>query len=157
MTASMGSRKRKAGEGARRRVAPGPQAARRNNLKPLPIVDDRPSWLKSIMGIQTAISGVTLLMVATTLGVYGWSVNSQQRWGENYRRLETLRRNERQLIAGTEAMKTQHPPKPPTPSSWASKPKNLKTPSSSSPPPPRPIPNHQTPLPATPPASPLGY
>lgn len=126
MTASMGSSRRKVGSrpqaprsatpaAPRSRARQGspmatnPRQIRRrpapNNVKPLPIIDDRPSWLRSIMGVQTAVAGVTFLLVAGTLGVYGWSVNSQQRWGESYRRLETLRRNERQLVAGTEAIK----------------------------------------------------
>jgi hypothetical protein len=158
MTASMGSRKRKVGSrpSAPRQMSPGPQLSRRTNLKPLPIVDDRPSWLKSIMGIQTTVAGVTLLMVGSTLGVYGWSVNSQQRWGENYRRLETLRRNERQLIAGTEAMK-HNIAQTADPKMLGLETKKSENTVFVQPAPPRPIPTHQTPTPAAPPASPLGY
>ncbi len=77
----------------------------RGSLRPLPIVDSRPGWLRSLMGLQAAAAGTTLALIASALGAYGWSVHSQQSWGESYRRLEVLRRNERQLMAGTEMLK----------------------------------------------------
>jgi hypothetical protein len=44
-------------------------------------------------------------MCSLSLGVYGWSISSQQFWGQEYHRLEQLRRDERQLVAGTEMLK----------------------------------------------------
>jgi hypothetical protein len=79
--------------------------AQRGSLRPLPVVDNRPGWLRKLIGLQTAVAGTTLVLIASALGVYGWSVHSQQSWGDSYRRLEVLRRNERQLMAGTEMLK----------------------------------------------------
>jgi hypothetical protein len=46
-----------------------------------------------------------LSICSLSLAVYGWSLSSQQFWGQEYHRLEELRRDERQLVAGTEMLK----------------------------------------------------
>jgi hypothetical protein len=43
----------------------------------------------------------------SVLTVYGWTVYVQQRWGQEYSKFETLKKQERQLISGNEALKNQ--------------------------------------------------
>jgi hypothetical protein len=41
------------------------------------------------------------------LGVYAWTVYIQQMWSKEYRQLENLQRQERQMTAANEALKSQ--------------------------------------------------
>lgn len=40
----------------------------------------------------------TCLLISSTLGVYGWSVYTQQLWNQSYQDLQSLQRSERELI-----------------------------------------------------------
>lgn len=64
-----------------------------------------PVWLRALKKIEKLSITATLLLVGSAVVTYGWAVYSQQLWGKNYSRLETLRRNERQLLKGSELMK----------------------------------------------------
>lgn len=64
-----------------------------------------PMWLRAVIGLQRRSTPITLLLVASTLPVYGWSVYTQRAWGEAYQKLEQLQRHERQLIAAQEIRK----------------------------------------------------
>jgi hypothetical protein len=66
-----------------------------------------PQWLQRLVKLQNQVWVTTIVLSAAALGVYSWSVYSQQQWGQAYRRLEHLRRNERQLISGSEMIKNQ--------------------------------------------------
>ena len=50
---------------------------------------------------------VTFLLVTTTLTIYSWTVYTQQQWTRDYRKLEDLQRQERQLTTANEVMKNQ--------------------------------------------------
>jgi hypothetical protein len=77
-------------------------------LRPLYLGDNRlPSWLQRLLKVQQQVWMATVLLAIGTLVAYGLSVYSQQQWGAEYRDLERLRRNERQLISGSEMMKSQ--------------------------------------------------
>lgn len=56
-----------------------------------------PMWLMRFYTLHRYSSVATFLLVATTLVVYGWTVYSQELWSQNYRRLQNLQRQERQL------------------------------------------------------------
>lgn len=66
-----------------------------------------PMWLLRLCIMQRYSSIVTFLVVAAALAVYGLTVYYQQLWSEAYRKLETLQRNERQLEATNEVLKSQ--------------------------------------------------
>lgn len=71
----------------------------------LPNSQSVPLWLLLLRYWQRNTSVVTFILVTTTLTVYGWTVYSQQRWSQEYRKLVTLQRDERQLTTTTELMK----------------------------------------------------
>lgn len=78
-----------------------------NTLKVLPHSPQKPVWLQSLQSLQRTSSIVALVLLGTALSFYGSTVYSQQRWSEEYQKLETLRRSERQLSAAGEALKHQ--------------------------------------------------
>jgi Na+(H+)/acetate symporter ActP len=67
------------------------------NLPMMPNSVAVPIWLMRFYTLQRYSSVTTFLLVATTLIVYGLTVYSQELWGQNYRRLQNLQRQERQL------------------------------------------------------------
>jgi hypothetical protein len=82
--------------------------ARKPKVHPLQLMDQSlPQWLQRLVKLQQQVWVTTIVLSAAALGVYSWSVYSQQQWGQAYRRLEHLRRNERQLISGSEMIKNQ--------------------------------------------------
>ena len=56
-----------------------------------------PVWLRALKKIENLSVVVALLLVSSAVVTYGWAVYSQ--------RLDTLRRDERQLLKGSELMK----------------------------------------------------
>jgi hypothetical protein len=60
-----------------------------------------------LLRFQQTASLMTLLLAAGVLITYGWTVYIQQRWGQQYDRLETLKKQERQLISANEVLKNQ--------------------------------------------------
>jgi hypothetical protein len=50
---------------------------------------------------------IMILMVAAALGMYGWTVFSQQLWSHQYQKLQTLQRNERDLMTANEMLKNE--------------------------------------------------
>jgi hypothetical protein len=84
------------------------RSGRKPTLHPLQLRDQSlPQWLQRLVKLQQHVWVTTIVLAAAALGVYSWSVYSQQQWGQAYRRLEHLRRNERQLISGSEMIKNQ--------------------------------------------------
>jgi hypothetical protein len=90
-----------------RSPAPTPLKGRslRSSLKAMPNRMPLPVWLRALKKIERISITVTLLLVGSAVATYGWAVYSQQLWGKDYSRLDTLRRNERQLLKGSELMK----------------------------------------------------
>ena len=66
-----------------------------------------PIWLSSLIFLKRSSDVVTFLLVAATLSVYSWTVYTQQQWAQEYRKLETLQRNERHLTMANEGIKDQ--------------------------------------------------
>jgi hypothetical protein len=62
-------------------------------------------WLRSLVIIQRSTSVVFFLSVAGLLCVYTATVYTQQLWTREYRKLESLQRQERQMIAANEVLK----------------------------------------------------
>ncbi|MEC4986725.1 MAG: hypothetical protein SAJ37_23145 [Oscillatoria sp. PMC 1068.18] len=66
-----------------------------------------PFWLRLLMFLQYSSSVVTFSLVTGTLIIYAWTVYTQQQWSKEYKKLETLQRNERQLTTTNESLKSQ--------------------------------------------------
>jgi hypothetical protein len=74
---------------------------------PMPSSESVPWWLRSLCTLERRCSSVTILLMVTTLTVYGWTVYSQQMWSKAYRKLGTLQRDERQLTTTNEVLKNK--------------------------------------------------
>ena len=75
---------------------------------PLPTMPNSgtvPLWLLRLYTFHRYSSVLAFLLVASTLAVYGWTVYSQELWGQSYRRLQNLQRHER-LLTTTNATLT---------------------------------------------------
>ncbi|RMH75145.1 MAG: hypothetical protein D6680_12725 [Cyanobacteria bacterium J007] len=66
-----------------------------------------PTWLKTLFQVHSLCSVTTFVLAFVALTLYGNTVYSQQQWGQQYRELEKLRHQERQLMAAREALKNQ--------------------------------------------------
>ncbi|MEG3862617.1 hypothetical protein [Microcoleus sp. herbarium12] len=87
---------------------PGPQARPGSSvLKVLPDRQWQPVWLRSLLQVQRASSALALLLLGGSLSLYGLTVYSEQRWSQEYQKLETLRLREQQLSAASEVLKHQ--------------------------------------------------
>jgi hypothetical protein len=75
-----------------------------SKIERLPTVK-RPIWLQALISLHFISSFSTFILISGALGVYGWSVYTQQSWGRAYRYLETLQRHERQLTTTNETIK----------------------------------------------------
>jgi hypothetical protein len=66
-----------------------------------------PIWLSSLLFLQRSSDLITFLLIAATLTIYSWTVYTQQQWTREYRKLETLQRQERQMTTANAAIKDQ--------------------------------------------------
>jgi hypothetical protein len=57
--------------------------------------------------VQQASSVAVVLLLGGALTVYGLTVYGEQRWSQEYQKLETLRLREQQLSAASEVLKHQ--------------------------------------------------
>ncbi|PSF36731.1 hypothetical protein C7H19_12220 [Aphanothece hegewaldii CCALA 016] len=79
-----------------------------NNLKKLPVKKEQlSSKLQFLLFIQKGFSFITFCLVATTLGMYAWTVYFPKLWTSEYKKLETLQRYERHIVATNESLKNQ--------------------------------------------------
>ncbi len=65
----------------------------------------QPMWLRSLKGINTATAIATFILVSAVLGLYSQVVYTKQNWGREYRKLEQLQKEERQITVFNEALK----------------------------------------------------
>ena len=82
----------------------------KNKNSRLPVMPSNelgPVWLLRLQILNRHSSVLAFLMVATMLVVYGWTVYSQQLWSQSSKRLQSLQRQERQLMATDAAFKEQ--------------------------------------------------
>lgn len=76
-------------------------------LKVPPFERVHPAWLQSLLAAQRASSVAVMVLLSGALSVYGLSVYGEQRWSQEYQKLETLRLREQQLSAASEVLKHQ--------------------------------------------------
>jgi len=76
-------------------------------VKVLPNSRFQPAWLRSLVQVQRASSVAVMLILGGALSIYGLTVYSEQRWSQEYQKLETLRLREQQLSAVSEVLKHQ--------------------------------------------------
>jgi hypothetical protein len=83
------------------------QARSRSNssLQPLPNQRPVPQWLNVLKQAERGSLILAAALAGGAIVTYGWAMYSQQQWGTEYRRLDQLRRNERQLTTNGELMK----------------------------------------------------
>lgn len=77
------------------------------SVQALPTHRPLPGWLRTLMVAQRIVTPLTLVCVGALSAVYGWRVHTQQAWDTQYRHMEALERQERQLIAADEIVKHQ--------------------------------------------------
>jgi hypothetical protein len=70
-------------------------------------LQELPANLKILSVVQKCSFGITLLSVAASVGLYAIDVRTPQNWSQQYKNLETLQRQERQLIEINETLKYQ--------------------------------------------------
>jgi hypothetical protein len=73
----------------------------------LPTARPLPNWLRLLIQAQRGSLAVTFLLVIVTLVVYGGTIYTQQLWSKEYRKLKTMQRSERQMLAASEVLKNQ--------------------------------------------------
>jgi hypothetical protein len=66
-----------------------------------------PAWLSPLLFLQRSSDILTFVLVSSTLTLYAWTVYTQQQWTQEYRKLETLQRDERHLTTTNEVIKNQ--------------------------------------------------
>ena len=66
-----------------------------------------PRWFLSLRSLQRRFGIATYILVAGMLVVYSSTVYLQQKWSQEYRKLEDLQRYERQLTTANEVLKNQ--------------------------------------------------
>lgn len=86
-----------------------PEAAKLegSGAKPRSFRPQPPLWLKLLLWTQRGSALVTLMLGAALLVTYGWTVYIQQQWGREFERLESLKKQERQLVSASEVLKNQ--------------------------------------------------
>ncbi|MBD2148744.1 hypothetical protein H6F44_01175 [Pseudanabaena sp. FACHB-1277] len=75
------------------------------NLKRLPRTNQfpLPLWLKLLITTQKLAIASTVLLTVAVFAIYGWTVYAQEQWNQQYKKLEQLKRQERQLTNATGA------------------------------------------------------
>ncbi|GAC1472340.1 MAG: hypothetical protein NVS2B14_18100 [Chamaesiphon sp.] len=73
----------------------------------LPATRLAPVWLRELLVAQRGSDQLTFCLAAVMLTIYGWTVYTQQLWSKQYRQLDNLQRQERQLTATNEILKNQ--------------------------------------------------
>lgn len=94
----------------RKKAAPGYQKTQQITLKPpanFPQAKSLPANLETLSLVQRSSFGLALVSMAASIGLYISTVNIPQLWSQEYRNLENLQGQERQLIAINESLKYQ--------------------------------------------------
>ncbi|MBM0741400.1 hypothetical protein JOY44_07170 [Phormidium sp. CLA17] len=76
-------------------------------VRKLPTARPFPNWLRLLIQAQRGSLIVTFTLVVATLVMYGGTVYMQQLWSKEYRKLKTMQRSERQMLAASEVLKNQ--------------------------------------------------
>ena len=70
-----------------------------------PQVQPLPAKLRVLLLLQKSSLGLALILIATSIAVYVSTVRIPELWSKKYQDLETLQRQERQLVATNESLK----------------------------------------------------
>ncbi|MEI6330741.1 MAG: hypothetical protein ACOYN8_01390 [Pseudanabaena sp.] len=72
-----------------------------SNVKRLPRTNGLPLplWLRVLMSTQKLSIAVTIILTISVFAIYGWTVYAQEQWNQQYKKLEQLKRQERQLTS----------------------------------------------------------
>jgi len=75
------------------------QKASNQNVKRMPRTNSfpLPLWLRMLMRVQKLSIATTVLLTVSVFVIYGWTVYAQDQWNQQYKKLEQLKRQERQL------------------------------------------------------------
>ncbi len=65
----------------------------------------KPLWLRSLLRMNTGTAIAMLILVSAVVGLYSKVVYTKQIWGQEYRKLERLQKEERQITIFNEALK----------------------------------------------------
>jgi hypothetical protein len=84
-----------------------PSAVGAAAVRRLPSQRSLPLWVQLLVQAQRGSLVIAFILVTATLIVYGSTVYTQQLWSKEYRKLKTLQRNEREMIATNEGLKNQ--------------------------------------------------
>ncbi|MDX2270611.1 MAG: hypothetical protein NW237_01495 [Cyanobacteriota bacterium] len=63
-----------------------------------------PAWLQRLLWLKQITTVSAILACLTVLGLYSWTVYTQQRWSKQYQTLEQMRVNERQFLLTQESI-----------------------------------------------------
>ncbi len=76
-----------------------PQPIKNRNIKRLPRTNSfpLPLWLRVLMTTQKLSIAATVILTISVFAIYGWTVYAQEQWNQQYKKLEQLKRQERQL------------------------------------------------------------
>ena len=79
-----------------------------NKVEKLPIARKGiPLWLRSLVLLQKSTSLLLFLAVGATVTVYSWKEHVETEWSKEYKQLNTLLQEERELTATNEILKNQ--------------------------------------------------
>ncbi len=76
-------------------------------LENLPYSQAYPNWLRTLIMMQRSSDIMMFSLVTVMLTIYGLTVYTQQLWTKEYRKLDHLQRQERQMTAANELLKNQ--------------------------------------------------
>lgn len=88
-------------------TTPAPQTRPTPRSKSTLTTPTAPFWLRALLVIQRGSSVLTFCLATAVLIVYGSTVYIQQAWSEEFRQLEQLQREKRELTTADELMKNQ--------------------------------------------------
>jgi hypothetical protein len=76
-----------------------PQPIKNRNVKRLPRTNSfpLPLWLRVLMTTQKLSIAATVVLTISVFAIYGWTVYAQEQWNQQFKKLEQLQRQERQL------------------------------------------------------------
>ena len=82
-----------------KRLSTSRQPAINKNVKRLPRTNSfpLPLWLRVLIVTQKLSIAMTVMLTISVFAIYGWTVYAQEQWNQQYKKLEQLKRQERQL------------------------------------------------------------
>lgn len=86
-----------------------PRRMRRQSavIESFPTPRSQPKWLQALFTLQQATTIAAWGLGVGVLGLYSWTVYSQQVWAQKYERLSQLQRSEEQMLSAIEGLKEQ--------------------------------------------------